>query len=109
MLDRIGTLKSLRKAERPVFRAALERLEGSRRRMAKVNVGKLSAIAEEGSYVLVPGKVLGSGKMEKKLIVGALDYSSEARKKIVSAGGEALTLTEFIKRYSDKEGIRLVG
>jgi len=108
MLDRDGALKSLRRTKRPVFQAVMKTLIGSRRNLARVNVEKLSRVAKDGSAVLVPGKVLGSGKLDKKLFVGALDFSEEARKKIIASGGEALTIDEFVSRFSDKGGILLV-
>jgi large subunit ribosomal protein L18e len=108
LLDRDGALKSLKKTKRPVFLSALKTLQGSRKRFARVNVEKLSRVAKEGSMVLVPGKVLGAGKLDKKLFVGAFDFSEEARRKIMESGGEALSIDEFISRFSDKGGILLV-
>ncbi len=49
--------------------------------------------------MVVPGKVLGTGAIDKKLVVGAFSFSSSARRKILDAGGEALSIEELVKRY----------
>jgi len=104
-------LKALSKMtpEEGVWRVAEEALRGSRRRMAAVNVGKLDRLAEEDSLILVPGKVLGTGVVTKRLKVGAFSFSTEAARKINEAGGEALKLEEFVKKYGKTGGIRVIG
>lgn len=110
MFERYIVQRDLRKIKRPIFRAVADALSRPRSRMAIVNVGKLSRLGKDGSIILVPGKVLGSGKVDKKIIVGALSYSKQAKEKIVKAGGEALSLTEFARRFSkNKEEIIFVG
>lgn len=111
MLDRIGSLKAVRKVGKEgIWKVASSYLKGPRSRMAAVNVGKISRVADDGSVVFVLGKVLGGGMIQKKLVVGAFSFSFEARRKITEAGGEALEMEEFVKRYSKKRGgIIIVG
>jgi large subunit ribosomal protein L18e len=73
----------------------------------EVNVSRLARIAD-ASAVFVPGKVLGTGSLERKLNVGAFSYSASARSKIEQAGGRALTVEEFVKRYPEGSGVALV-
>jgi large subunit ribosomal protein L18e len=42
------------------------------------------------------------------MIVGAFSFSQAARRKIISAGGETLTIPEFLNRYPEGKGVRLV-
>jgi large subunit ribosomal protein L18e len=111
LLDRSSALKALSKlsSEEGVWRVAEEALRGPRRHMAAVNVGKLNRVASEGSLILVPGKVLGTGEVTKKLRVGALSFSAEGSRKIKEAGGEALRLTEFVKKYGKSGGVQVYG
>jgi large subunit ribosomal protein L18e len=74
----------------------------------EVNLGRLTRAAGEGTRVLVPGKVLGFGNLGKKLTVGAYSFSASARAKIAESGGSALTLEEFVKKYPDGGGVRIV-
>jgi len=114
MQARVSALRSLRRAYRetgrPLWRAVRKLLEAaSRRRLPRVNVGKIDKLASEGDLVIVPGKVLGGGVVTKKLVVGALSFSRSARDKIAGAGGEALRIEEFVEKYHDARGVKLIG
>jgi large subunit ribosomal protein L18e len=72
----------------------------------EVNVARLSRIGT--SAVFVPGKVLGTGTLEKKLDVGAFSFSASARSKIERAGGKTYTVEEFVNKYPEGSGVALV-
>ena len=74
-----------------------------------VNVGRVSRVVGKGGVALVPGKVLGTGVVGRKLTVGAFSFSESAKRKIESAGGAALSLEEFLKKYPDGSGVKIVG
>jgi len=103
MLERAG-----RKQKIPVWKDASQLLARPASLKVEVNVGRISRIAEVGAKVLVPGKVLGSGSVEKKVVVGAFSFSASARKKIESGGGSALTIEEFLKKYQEGSGVIVV-
>ena len=69
--------------------------------------GHLSHVGDV-SAVFVPGKVLGTGDLDKKLDVGAFSFSAAARSKIEPAGGKALTVEEFVRQYPQGSGVALV-
>ncbi len=73
----------------------------------EVNVGRLANVGDAAA-IFVPGKVLGSGTLEKKLNVGAFSFSDSAREKIERAGGRALTVEEFVEKYPEGSGVALV-
>lgn len=81
------------------------RLEKPRRQKAEVNVSKINRYTKEGDTVIVPGKVLGAGRIDHKVIVAAWSFSEEARNKILSAGGEALRIEELIERNPKGSGV----
>ncbi len=112
--SRMYALKSLRKAYRetgrPMWRAVRKLLESaSRSRIPRVNVGRIDNLVSDGDLVIVPGKVLGAGAVNKKVVVGALSFSRSAREKIVEAGGEALRIGEFVSKYRDAKGVKMIG
>jgi len=58
-----------------------------------VNVDLLDQMAgQDGKIELGETKVLGRGKVTKKLTVSALAFSAEAKSKIEAAGGQAVVL-----------------
>lgn len=91
-----------------VWKQASMLLSSPRTNRVEVSLGRISRIAEGGSALLVPGKVLGNGLLDKKLVVGAFAFSSSARSKIEAAGGSALTLEQFLKKYPKGSGVKLV-
>ena len=66
MLERKG-----RKEKAAIWKEASERLLTTSSRRVEVNLGHLSGIVSKATAVLVPGKVLGSGLLTRKLVVGA--------------------------------------
>ena len=97
-----------RKENVGIYRDAASYLAAGKVGRTEVNVGRLSLRGDGKSPMFVPGKVLGWGVLDKKVIVGAFSFSSAARKKIESSGGEAMVVAEFMKRYPDRSGVRLV-
>lgn len=81
----------------------------SRRTVREVNLSRLERHAGENDVVFVPGKVLGSGVITKKLTVGALSFSGTAVRKITAAGGRALLAEDFLKEFGQRKGVKLVG
>jgi len=73
----------------------------------EVNVGRLARVGD-ASAIFVPGKVLGTGNIEKKLNVGAFSFSASARSKIEHAGGKTYSVEEFVKKYPRGSGVALV-
>jgi len=49
--------------------------EATARAHAEVNLGRIERYAQEDETVVVPGKVLGSGVLEKNVTVAAVDFS----------------------------------
>lgn len=107
------TLVMLEKASKeqnaPIWRSARRLLGKSAGAKVEVNIGLISRIAEDGQALFVPGKVLGSGTIDKKVAVGAFSFSASARSKIVAQGGSALSVEQFLKKYPKGSGVKIVG
>lgn len=98
-----------KKTRRPIWKATYDMLNVPVRKERRVNISKLDKLVPAGAYVVVPGKVLGSGTLSKKLIVGAYDFSASAVEKIKRAKGKPLYLDKFAKKFGKKEGLILIG
>ncbi|NPA48317.1 MAG: 50S ribosomal protein L18e [Thermococci archaeon] len=84
------------------------RLERPRRQRAEVNVSRINRYTKEGEVVVVPGHVLGNGKLTHPVVVAAWRFTEAARRKIEEAGGEAITIEELMERYPKGGGIRIM-
>ena len=102
LIDRLLTTK------RPVWRRVAEELLKPRRKKTEVNLSKLETVAPEGSTVLVPGKVLGSGEVTKKINVAAFAFSRSAKEIIEASGGKAMTISELLDSNPEGKGIVLI-
>ncbi|WP_459195055.1 50S ribosomal protein L18e [Halosimplex sp. J119] len=84
-----------------------ERLESPRRTHAEVNLGRIERYAQEDETVVVPGKVLGSGVLQKDVTVAAVDFSGTARTKIDQVG-EAASLEQALEDNPDGSNVRVI-
>jgi len=92
----------------PIWNQASKMLVRPASLKVEVNVGRISRIADDGAVLFVPGKVLGSGLLDKKVVVGAFSFSAAALKKIAESGGSAMSVEQLLKKYPDGSGVRLV-
>jgi large subunit ribosomal protein L18e len=103
MLEKAG-----KKEKAPIWNIASHLLSNPARTRVEVNLSRISGIAENGQALFVPGKVLGTGLLEKKVVVGAFAFSDSARTKITAAGGSALSVEQFLKKFPRGSGVKLV-
>ncbi|MEK6827343.1 MAG: 50S ribosomal protein L18e, partial [Nanoarchaeota archaeon] len=73
-----------------------------------INLNKINENAKEGETILVPGKVLSQGEIEKKIKVVAFSFSEKAKDKILKAKGEVSTISEEIKKNPEAKGIKIL-
>lgn len=109
----VDTVLALKEAsgehEAPVWRAVAEQLEKPNRVHPDVNVGELQRIADDdASLIVVPGKVLGGGYLDREITVAAWNFSGSAEDKIEDAGGESLSLSEAIDEQPSGEDVQVV-
>lgn len=74
-----------------------------------VNIYKINTFAEDGELVIVPGKVLGVGELSKKVEVAALNFSQEAKDKILAAKGKTMSIHELLQKNPDAKKVRILG
>ena len=96
------------KNEAKVWKDIAERIAKPRRLYAEVNVSKIERYAKDNETIIVPGKVLGSGKINKKVTVAALSFSESAKRKIENAGGKCLTIMELLEENPKGRGVRIM-
>ncbi|MCB9370232.1 50S ribosomal protein L18e [Candidatus Woesearchaeota archaeon] len=96
------TIQDLRKASNKsglmVYRAVAATLAAPASQRVELNLSKLDKKVSDGATVIVPGKVLGSGTLSKKVTVVAFSASESAKVKIASAGGSFVPIREFLKQ-----------
>ncbi|MFW6037956.1 MAG: 50S ribosomal protein L18e [Candidatus Saliniplasma sp.] len=106
----IKDLKEMaREQNAPIWRDVAERLEKPSSNWAEVNLSKIQRHADEDEMIIVPGKVLGSGYLTKKVMVGSFKASESAKEGITKAGGEHMSIRDMAEQNPEGSGIRLMG
>jgi large subunit ribosomal protein L18e len=104
----VADLKSVaRDSDANVWKDVAARLEKPRSTHAEVNLGRIERYAQEDETVIVPGKVLGSGALQKSVTVAAVDFSSTAETKIETVG-ETIDLEQAIEQNPEGSNVRVI-
>lgn len=93
----------------PVWKSVAKALNKPRRKRYEVNLYKIEKFTHEKETVVVPGVVLGSGEINKPVIIAALRFTQEARKKIENVGGKCMSILEMAEKNPKGSGIKIIG
>lgn len=74
------------------------------RHQKKINLTEING--ENEKSVIIPGKVLGSGEIDKKISIYALSFSKQALEKLKKSGCEACTILNAIEKNHELNGIK---
>ncbi|MBN2458365.1 50S ribosomal protein L18e [Candidatus Woesearchaeota archaeon] len=84
-------------------------LEKSTRQRRIVNLYKLNKYTKEGEIIIVPGKVLGTGEIDHKLTVAALNFSQSAISKLARNKSTVYSIFELMKTNPQGKKVRIIG
>jgi large subunit ribosomal protein L18e len=85
------------------------RLEKPSRNWAEVNLNRISKYILDKETALVPGKVLATGDLTKKVSIAAWSFSESAHEKIKKSGGKCMSIEELLKNNPKGKDIRILG
>lgn len=78
-------------------------LSGPRRLRRDLNLNQINEQTKEKDSVLIPGKVLSQGDLDKKIKIIALNFSEKAIEKIKNSGSEFSYIKDEIKQNPKKD------
>jgi len=85
-----------------------EILSGPRKNRTNLNLEELNKKVKDEKIIVVPGKILSQGELDKKIKIVALDFSEKAREKLSKAKIETLEILQEIKKNPEAKGIELL-
>ena len=97
------------KEESGLWASVAEELSRVRKNRREVNVYKINKYTDNGDVVVIPGKVLGDGMLEHKVVVAAFKFTTGAEKKIKDAGGESISILDLVKKNPKGSKVKLLG
>ena len=93
----------------PIWKDIAKRLEKPSRNWAEVNLDRISKYVLDSETALIPGKVLSTGDLTKKIPIAAWSFTEKAEDRIKKAGGKTLSIEELLKKNPNGKNIRIVG
>jgi large subunit ribosomal protein L18e len=97
------------KHDAPIWKDIAKRLEKPLRNWPVVNLNRIDRCINEKETALIPGKVVSTGTLSKKVSIAAWGFTEKAEKKIKQAGGTSITLNDVLKNNPKGTNIRIVG
>ena len=93
----------------PIWKDIALRLEKPSRNWSEVNLDRIDKYIKENETALIPGKVLSSGNLTKKISIAAWSFSEKSLEKIKKAGGKHMSIEDLVKSNPKAKGIRILG
>ncbi|MEM2935647.1 MAG: 50S ribosomal protein L18e [Candidatus Bathyarchaeia archaeon] len=100
--------KGARENEAGIWRAIADHLSRSRQSRIAVNVSRINRYTKGGDMVVVPGKVLGAGRIDHPIHVAAFAFSEQARSKILGAKGKCLSILELMEKKPKGTNVKII-
>jgi large subunit ribosomal protein L18e len=79
-----------------------------RRLQISKNLDEIDRGSKEGDTIIIPGKVLGNGNVNKKIRIAALKFSKQAVEKLKSRKCEMVSIKDEIKINAKAQGIKIL-
>jgi large subunit ribosomal protein L18e len=92
----------------PIWKDIASRLEKPAKSWAEVNLGHVSKHTQKGDTVVIPGKLLGLGSIDKAVTVAAFSFSDSAVSKLKKAGGQNISIRELVEKHPKGKNIKIL-
>ena len=83
-------------------------LSGPRRKAIRLNLGDINKNSKDGETIIIPGKVLSQGEIDKKIKIVAQSFSEKAKEKLEKGKIPVLSIIEEIKKNPGMEKCRML-
>lgn len=100
--------KASKKNNAKIWKYVAELLSKPRRKRIEVNLYKIDKLAKDNDTVLIPGKVLGIGEVNKKVKIAAWKFSEAALKKLKEKNIEVLSIKELVEKNPKGSNVKII-
>ncbi|MCX8193961.1 MAG: 50S ribosomal protein L18e [Candidatus Pacearchaeota archaeon] len=102
----VSLVNILKKQKTPLFDKITYHILKPRKKAVTINIEKINKFTKGDEVVIVPGKVLGKGELDKKNVaIVALKFSKSAEKKLEKAN--LMSFEEFIRKREAFKGFNI--
>ncbi len=81
---------------------------GSRKNWRNMNLNEIDKEVKEGEIVVIPGKVLSQGEINKKIKIAAIGFSEKAKEKLLKSKSEVILIVDEIKKNPKCKGVKIL-
>ncbi|MBT3464979.1 50S ribosomal protein L18e [archaeon] len=92
-----------------IWKRVASDLERPSRLLREVNLTRLNRYCKANDVVVVPGKVLSMGLLDKKITIAAYKFSKSALIKIKESGSSAISIYDLAKKNPKGSKVRIIG
>jgi len=100
--------KQSREAEAGIWLDVAKYLSKPSRQNISVNLSSINRNTEKNSTIVVPGKVLASGKLDHEITVAAFSISEKAKEKLVAAKAKYLSISELMAQNPKGSKVKII-
>ena len=79
-----------------------------KRKKIVLNLDEINQQSKENDIIVIPGKVLGVGNVNKKIKIVAFSFSSSAMEKLKKAKIETSAIIDEIKKNPDAKNVKIL-
>lgn len=83
-------------------------LTNSTKKRPYFNLEEINNKVKEGDKIVIPGKVLSQGKIDKKIRVVAFNFSEKAKEKLLNSSCEVSNILDEIKSNPDFKDLKIL-
>ena len=73
-----------------------------------MNLNEIDKEVKEGEIVVIPGKVLSQGEINKKIKIAAIGFSEKAKEKLLKSKSEVILIVDEIKKNPKCKGVKIL-
>ncbi|NVM02416.1 MAG: 50S ribosomal protein L18e [Candidatus Helarchaeota archaeon] len=106
--DKQDLLKKLWSTKRRVWRTVAKTLSKRRKDHIIVNLGRINRLVKPNETIVVPGKVLATGDLNKKIVLAAYAFSNDCEEKVKKVKGECITIQKLMERNPEGKNVKII-
>ena len=110
--ERIQIIRLLKKQNHenkaPIWIDVAKYLGKSQPQRTSVNLSKINRYTQENDTIIVPGKILGTRKLDHPVTIAAFNTSEKAKEKIKAAKAKYVTIQELIGKNPKGTKVKII-
>ena len=100
--------RKLWKTKRPIWRDVSKYLTAPQKNRVEKNLGDLHNVTKDGDVVIVPGKVLATGSLSKKITIAYYSISNSAASKLDASKIKRISIEQLLEENPTGSGVRII-